>query len=90
MFRSPWRRLVNRPASGTRRGRSRLLLEALEDRRLLAGNVTITAVTPVPATEGLLASQHGASCVRVTLTFSPASRRYGVNSQPALTAKAGA
>src|SRR5262249_20698542 len=49
------RHFQSTPPSCRRRPR-RLWLEPLEDRRLLAGNVTITSVTIPQATEGLLSS----------------------------------
>jgi hypothetical protein len=56
MFRSALRRFSNRRPQPVRRPRSRLLLESLEDRRLMAGNVTITSVTLPPTSEGVLTS----------------------------------
>jgi hypothetical protein len=58
MLRKFWKRISRRPAQSGLRGRSgsRLRLEPLESRWLLAGNVTITSVTVPQAVEGLLSS----------------------------------
>ena len=51
-FRQPHRRYTRPAPRGSRPPRARLRLENLEDRCLMAGNVTITAVTIPQAVEG--------------------------------------